>query len=50
MRFAHYWQDIENDYNLFKGKTKQYIHISSASAYQKEENELMDRIIEEYRK
>jgi nucleoside-diphosphate-sugar epimerase len=27
--------DIERDYNLFRGKTKQYIFISSASAYQK---------------
>jgi nucleoside-diphosphate-sugar epimerase len=27
--------DIERDINLFKGKTKQYIFISSASAYQK---------------
>lgn len=27
--------DIKRDYNLFKGKTKQYIFISSASAYQK---------------
>ena len=27
--------DIERDYKLFKGKTKQYIFISSASAYQK---------------
>lgn len=28
-------QDIERDIKLFKGKTKQYIFISSASAYQK---------------
>jgi nucleoside-diphosphate-sugar epimerase len=28
-------QDIERDYELFRGKTKQYIFISSASAYQK---------------
>jgi nucleoside-diphosphate-sugar epimerase len=28
-------EDIERDINLFKGKTKQYIFISSASAYQK---------------
>ena len=28
-------QDIERDIALFKGKTKQYIFISSASAYQK---------------
>lgn len=28
-------QDIERDIQLFKGKTKQYIFISSASAYQK---------------
>lgn len=28
-------QDIIRDYNLFDGKTKQYIFISSASAYQK---------------
>ena len=27
--------DIERDYQLFNGKTKQYIFISSASAYQK---------------
>ena len=26
---------LERDYNLFKNKTKQYIFISSASAYQK---------------
>ncbi len=26
---------VERDYRLFKGKTKQYIYISSASAYQK---------------
>jgi nucleoside-diphosphate-sugar epimerase len=28
-------EDIDRDYELFKGKTKQYIFISSASAYQK---------------
>jgi nucleoside-diphosphate-sugar epimerase len=28
-------KDIERDINLFKGKTKQYIFISSASTYQK---------------
>jgi len=28
-------QDIERDYQLFKGRTGQYIFISSASAYQK---------------
>ena len=28
-------QDVERDYQLFRGKTKQYIFISSASAYQK---------------
>ena len=28
-------QDIKRDYELFHGKTKQYIFISSASAYQK---------------
>lgn len=28
-------QDAERDYRLFNGKTKQYIYISSASAYQK---------------
>ncbi|NLM13052.1 MAG: SDR family oxidoreductase [Epulopiscium sp.] len=28
-------QDVERDYRLFKDKTKQYIFISSASAYQK---------------
>ncbi|MCB9208574.1 MAG: NAD-dependent epimerase/dehydratase family protein [Ignavibacteriales bacterium] len=28
-------QDVENDIKLFSGKTKQYIFISSASAYQK---------------
>ena len=28
-------KDIQRDYELFKGKTKQYIFISSASAYQK---------------
>lgn len=28
-------QQVERDYNLFKNKTKQYIFISSASAYQK---------------
>ncbi len=27
--------DVQRDYELFKGKTKQYIFISSASAYQK---------------
>ena len=27
--------DVERDYRLFKGKTRQYIFISSASAYQK---------------
>ena len=32
---AYVPQDIEHDYELFKGKTKQYIFISSASAYQK---------------
>ncbi len=26
---------VERDYRLFKGKTKQYIYISSASAYNK---------------
>lgn len=28
-------QDLERDYRLFQGKTKQFIYISSASAYQK---------------
>ena len=28
-------QDIDRDYELFRGKTKQYVFISSASAYQK---------------
>lgn len=28
-------EDIQRDYDLFNGKTKQYIFISSASAYQK---------------
>lgn len=28
-------QDVERDYRLFKGKTRQYIYISSASAYHK---------------
>ena len=28
-------QDVERDYRLFKGKTSQYIYISSASAYHK---------------
>jgi nucleoside-diphosphate-sugar epimerase len=28
-------QDINRDYELFKGKTKQYVFISSASVYQK---------------
>jgi len=28
-------EDVERDFELFKGKTKQYIFISSASAYQK---------------
>lgn len=28
-------KDVERDYRLFKGKTKQYIYISSASAYHK---------------
>ncbi len=28
-------EDVERDYRLFKGKTKQYIYISSASAYNK---------------
>jgi len=28
-------EDVERDFRLFRGKTKQYIYISSASAYQK---------------
>jgi nucleoside-diphosphate-sugar epimerase len=32
---AYTEQDIERDYRLFRGKTKQYIFISSASAYQR---------------
>ena len=28
-------EQLERDYRLFKGKTKQYIYISSASAYHK---------------
>lgn len=28
-------KDVERDYRLFKGKTRQYIYISSASAYHK---------------
>ena len=28
-------EDVERDYRLFKGKTKQYIYTSSASVYQK---------------
>lgn len=28
-------KDVERDYRLFKGKTRQYIYISSASAYNK---------------
>ncbi len=32
---AFHEKDIERDYQLFKGKTKQYIFISSASVYQK---------------
>ncbi|MBN1302182.1 MAG: SDR family oxidoreductase [Melioribacteraceae bacterium] len=28
-------QDVERDINLFRGRTKQYVFISSASAYQK---------------
>ena len=28
-------EDVERDYRLFKDKTKQYIYISSASAYHK---------------
>jgi nucleoside-diphosphate-sugar epimerase len=28
-------QDVQNDINLFAGKTRQYVFISSASAYQK---------------
>ena len=32
---AYVPQDVKNDYEIFKGKTKQYIFISSASAYQK---------------
>lgn len=32
---AYVPEDIKHDYELFKGKTKQYIFISSASAYQK---------------
>jgi nucleoside-diphosphate-sugar epimerase len=28
-------EDVERDFELFKGKTKQYLFISSASAYQK---------------
>ena len=32
---AYVLQDVKNDYEIFKDKTKQYIFISSASAYQK---------------
>ena len=32
---AYTEEDVKNDYELFKNKTKQYIFISSASAYQK---------------
>lgn len=32
---AYVPEDIENDFKVFKGKTKQYVFISSASAYQK---------------
>ena len=32
---AYVPQQVERDYTLFKNKTKQYIFISSASAYQK---------------
>jgi nucleoside-diphosphate-sugar epimerase len=32
---AYTEQDIERDYKLFRGKTKQYVFISSASAYQR---------------
>lgn len=32
---AYSSEHVQNDYNLFKGKTKQYIFISSASAYHK---------------
>jgi len=32
---AYTEQDIERDYRLFRGKTKQYVFISSASAYQR---------------
>ncbi len=32
-------EHIERDYRLFKGKTKQFIYISSASAYQKPLND-----------
>lgn len=28
-------EDVERDYRLFRGKTKQYVYISSASAYHK---------------
>ena len=28
-------EDVERDYRLFRGKTKQYIYTSSASAYHK---------------
>jgi nucleoside-diphosphate-sugar epimerase len=28
-------EDVERDYRLFKGRTRQYIYISSASAYNK---------------
>jgi nucleoside-diphosphate-sugar epimerase len=32
---AYTEQDIERDYRLFRGRTKQYVFISSASAYQR---------------
>ena len=32
---AYNERDVQRDYELFKGRTKQYIFISSASAYQK---------------
>lgn len=38
---AYKKEDIERDYRLFKDKTKQYIFISSASAYQKSPKSLI---------
>ena len=36
--------DVERDYRLFNGKTRQYIYTSSASAYNKEYSSIQGRI------